>query len=52
MISTAILVGAALTLANFFWQLLFDRDWFQAAERSYFQLIAIAIFLLTLGMES
>jgi len=47
MYGTAIVVCAGLTIGNFIWQAFGKREWDKAAERSFFQAVALGAFLLT-----
>ena len=46
-VATALNVGIGCIGANFLWQLLHGRDWGSAFERSFFQVFALGLFLLT-----
>lgn len=46
-ISLAVQVALGLSVSNFFWQWFTKkRNWGKAAERSYYQAIALTVFMI------
>lgn len=47
----AFLCSVALSLGNYIWQAMTTLDWYVAAERSFFQIMAIMIFVFIFKLE-
>jgi len=44
-IATAITLWVGLTIANFIWEVFMKRDWGKAIEKSFFQAVALGLYL-------
>ncbi len=45
-----IIACLGLTTGNYLWQAFNDKNWAQASERSYFQFIALVLFVIGLKL--